>query len=418
MSLSQLTRTLRAAAVVSALCVLGWSTISAQDAQTPAAICEAAVPAEEPTTREFTQAEQVTEPGVDYRAILCTEAGAVYVDLLEDAAPVTVNNFVFLAQQNFYNNTTFHRVIADFMAQGGDPTGTGTGGPGYQFQDEFAGYLTFDTRGWLAMANAGPGTNGSQFFITTVPTPHLNFAHTIFGQVLEGQSNVEAIELRDPETATEPGTTLNTVVIITDPASVETSYTVPEEADQQYFEELITLVNSDLPESLLVDNETSGVFTQEQVVQSAPEALQDEFAAFLDTNNFQFRAAHRITNGACDLQSIPYMAISYTLDQYATAADAQAALDAGLYNRIAQEQGYEEIVVDRLEQPVYQTTRTVCDQPAVDARTFMQRGNYVATVSAVYPASHEASVDVWLADFVGTRTYEVVFADALRRAIR
>ena len=106
---------------------------------------------------------------------------------------MTVNNFVFLAGDGFYNNVICHRVIPGFMIQGGDPAGTGTGGPGYKFQDEFDPSLVFDTNGILAMANAGPGTNGSQFFITVAPTPHLNGAHTIFGKVTDGQEIVAAI---------------------------------------------------------------------------------------------------------------------------------------------------------------------------------------------------------------------------------
>lgn len=184
-------------------------------------ICEAATPAIEPDNRAFTQAEEVLEDGVDYQAIFCTSVGPIYVDLYEEDTPVTVNNFVFLAQQNYYNNTTFHRVIENFMAQGGDPTGTGTGGPGYRFQDEFVGNLTFESEGLLAMANAGPGTNGSQFFITFEPTPNLNNRHTIFGAVIEDQETVESIALRDPQTATTVGTIVNTVVIITDSAQVQ-----------------------------------------------------------------------------------------------------------------------------------------------------------------------------------------------------
>ena len=157
-----------------------------QDAQSPQALCDAAEPAEL-TVMQFPEAVQVIDKNIDYRAILCSSAGAIYVDLYEKLTPVTVNNFVFLAEQGYYDNTTFHRVIPDFMAQGGDPTGTGRGGPGYQFGDEPVGFLTFDRPGLLAMANAGPGTNGSQFFITTVPTPHLNYKHTIFGDVLIGR---------------------------------------------------------------------------------------------------------------------------------------------------------------------------------------------------------------------------------------
>lgn len=119
------------------------------------------------------------------------------VQLFPEQAPVTVNNFVFLAREGFYDGTTFHRVLDDFMAQGGDPTGTGMGGPGYQFEDEFSD-LTFDRAGLLAMANAGPNTNGSQFFITYAPTPHLNNRHTIFGEVIEGMDVVENLTRRDP----------------------------------------------------------------------------------------------------------------------------------------------------------------------------------------------------------------------------
>ncbi|MEL6527834.1 MAG: peptidylprolyl isomerase, partial [Chloroflexota bacterium] len=143
-------------------------------AGTPTEICEASTPAEEPVSRDYAQPEQVLEVGVDYRAVFCTSAGAIYIDLLEAYTPETVNNFVFLADEGYYNNTIFHRVIEDFMAQAGDPTGTGTGGPGYQFADEIIGFLAFDRPGLLAMANAGPGTNGSQFFITTAETPWLN----------------------------------------------------------------------------------------------------------------------------------------------------------------------------------------------------------------------------------------------------
>lgn len=207
------------------------------DPQTPEELCEAAAPdIEEPETRTFSEPEQVLEQDVDYKAIFCTEDGAIYVDLLEDFTPVTVNNFVFLAQNDYYNNTTFHRVIADFMVQGGDPTGTGSGGPGYQFEDEFVPFLSFNTPGWLAMANAGPGTNGSQFFITRVPTPHLNGRHTIFGRVLEGQSVVDEMRNRDPQNPQDtesPGVTLETVLVIEDASTVESDYEPPELFDAE-----------------------------------------------------------------------------------------------------------------------------------------------------------------------------------------
>ena len=122
-----------------------------------------------------------------------TNKGAIVVELFDDQTPVTVGNFVKLSNDGFYNGVIFHRVIKDFMIQGGDPTGTGTGGPGYQFQDEIVSGLAFDKAGLLAMANSGPNTNGSQFFITTVPTPWLTGKHTIFGEVTEGQDIVVAI---------------------------------------------------------------------------------------------------------------------------------------------------------------------------------------------------------------------------------
>jgi len=122
-----------------------------------------------------------------------TDRGSFTVQLFGDKTPKTVSSFIFLVKEGFYNNLTFHRVIAGFMIQGGDPVGNGTGGPGYKFEDEFDPSLTFNKPGLLAMANSGPNTNGSQFFITAAPTPHLNNLHTIFGGVVEGYDAVEQI---------------------------------------------------------------------------------------------------------------------------------------------------------------------------------------------------------------------------------
>ncbi|MCH8875475.1 MAG: peptidylprolyl isomerase [Chloroflexi bacterium] len=138
------------------------------------------------------------DPSKSYEAVFVTEIGDIRVRLFADQAPVTVNNFVFLANQGYYDNTTFHRVLPGFMAQGGDPTGTGAGGPGYTFEDEFDPDLQFDRGGMLAMANRGPNTNGAQFFITLAPTPHLNGLHTIFGEVVEGADVLSSLRLRDP----------------------------------------------------------------------------------------------------------------------------------------------------------------------------------------------------------------------------
>lgn len=133
-----------------------------------------------------------------YTATLHTDKGDIVLQLHADKTPKTVNNFVFLAQQGFYNGTIFHRVIANFMAQGGDPTGKGTGGPGYRFADEFHASLKHDQPGVLSMANAGAGTNGSQFFITHVPTPWLDNKHSVFGKVIGGMEVLMAIPPRDP----------------------------------------------------------------------------------------------------------------------------------------------------------------------------------------------------------------------------
>ena len=132
-------------------------------------------------------------------AEIVTEKGTISVDLFSEQTPITVANFVNLASRGFYDNLNFHRVIQDFMVQGGCPSGNGMGGPGYRFPDEFLPELRHDSPGKLSMANAGPGTNGSQFFITHVPTPHLDDAHTIFGSVKseEDQKIVDQIEQGD-----------------------------------------------------------------------------------------------------------------------------------------------------------------------------------------------------------------------------
>jgi peptidyl-prolyl cis-trans isomerase B (cyclophilin B) len=132
-----------------------------------------------------------------YRATFNTSRGEIVCDLFAKDKPKTVNNFVFLAREKFYDGTTFHRVIGDFMIQGGDPTGTGRGGPGYRFEDEIKGRTNEHKIGSLSMANAGPNTNGSQFFITHVATDYLDPKHTVFGQVTKGQDVVNAVQQGD-----------------------------------------------------------------------------------------------------------------------------------------------------------------------------------------------------------------------------
>ena len=130
-----------------------------------------------------------------YTATIETEKGSIVLELFASDVPVTVNNFVFLAREGFYDGTTFHRVIPDFMAQGGDPTGTGTGGPGYKFADEFTKHT--HVAGALSMANSGPNTNGSQFFITYTPQPHLDRKHSVFGRLALGTKVLKSLRNGD-----------------------------------------------------------------------------------------------------------------------------------------------------------------------------------------------------------------------------
>ena len=132
-----------------------------------------------------------------YMATIETDRGTIVLELYPEHAPKTVNNFVFLAQEGFYDGLKFHRVIANFMIQGGDPTGTGAGGPGYKFEDEVKSNPLKHETGVISMANAGPNTNGSQFFITHGPQPHLDGRHTVFGKVVTGMDVVNSIEQGD-----------------------------------------------------------------------------------------------------------------------------------------------------------------------------------------------------------------------------
>ena len=137
------------------------------------------------------------DPKKVYKVSIETTRGVIEVELYPQHAPITVNNFVFLAKEGFYDGVVFHRVISNFVIQGGDPTGTGMGGPGYKFQDEVANNPLRHERGSLSMANAGPNTNGSQFFIAHSPQPHLNGRHTVFGKVVNGLDVVDAVRQGD-----------------------------------------------------------------------------------------------------------------------------------------------------------------------------------------------------------------------------
>ena len=154
------------------------------------------------------------DPKKKYTARMETDKGTIVIELFADKAPKTVNNFVFLSRQGYYEGVIFHRVIANFMVQGGDPTGSGSGGPGYKFEDEFHPSLRHNKRGILSMANAGPGTNGSQFFITHGPTPHLDNKHSVFGQVIEGEDVLMSIPPRDPGNRNAPAVKIVRIEIV------------------------------------------------------------------------------------------------------------------------------------------------------------------------------------------------------------
>ena len=160
-----------------------------------------------------TPPELIIDPAIKYSATISTDKGDMVIELFANKTPRTVNNFVFLAREGYYDGTIFHRVIPDFMAQGGDPTGTGRGGPGYRFNDEFEPSLRHNKPGILSMANAGPGTNGSQFFITHVPTPHLDNKHSVFGQITSGMDVLLSIPERDPMRPEAPGVKINSITI-------------------------------------------------------------------------------------------------------------------------------------------------------------------------------------------------------------
>jgi cyclophilin family peptidyl-prolyl cis-trans isomerase len=148
-----------------------------------------------------------------YSARFKTERGEIVCELFAADAPMTVENFVNLARAGFYNGVTFHRVIPGFMAQGGDPTGTGSGGPGYNFGDELSPKRRHDSPGVLSMANAGPNTNGSQFFLTFGATPHLDGRHTVFGKVTSGMDVLRSLRERDPQHDPKPGDAIETIEI-------------------------------------------------------------------------------------------------------------------------------------------------------------------------------------------------------------
>lgn len=392
---------------------------SAQDETggSPDEICESATPAEDPETREYAEPLDIIDPEVDYYAIFCTGVGAVYVNLFEDQTPVTVNNFVFLAENGYYNNINFHRVIQDFMAQGGDPTNSGSGGPGYQFQDEFIGYLTFDRPGLLAMANAGPATNGSQFFITTAVTSHLNYAHTIFGEVVAGQDIVESIELRDPASATTPGTTLDTVVIVTDPSIVEVEAAEPtDSATQEDFEAILEAL-PELPGVTVT--EATGVYDTESYISTLPEAAQEDAETLLTENNHEFTMYIAHENTSCDLNTAPFSEISYTVHAFATPEDAAAALESDtLENILAMGNEFETAEGEETGDPIISYATTACDVDSTDALTYRQLGRFLVVSESVFPTDSPFTADLWLNQVVEFQVYDRIFIEQFRPEVQ
>lgn len=357
---------------------------TAQDGQSPQALCDAAEPAAL-TSMQFQAPDEVLEAGLDYRAIFCTSAGAIYVDLYESLTPTTVNNFVFLAQEGYYDSTSFHRVIPGFMAQGGDPTATGRGGPGYQFGDEPIGFLTFDRPGLLAMANAGPGTNGGQFFITTVPTPHLNFRHTIFGDVLLGQSNVEAIRERDPATAADAGETLHTVLIISDPSVVDNTEVVDlVKADEREVSATFELFSGSLPAAVVWIADESGAFTTMDIAESTPDKLREAFDAYAEAYGHQYRYSMQLSNPDCD-SSVFFTRLGFTIDVFENGQAAAAALEDNLTRRLLEERGFQH---DGFTAANYAKTAPACDGgDGSHVMSLYTRGRFLVTIETVAPSA-------------------------------
>lgn len=191
------------------------TTAPAQAAQSTQPAAQVTAPGDTTDVKQWSQApEMQIDPAKKYTAtVKMAKGGEFVIELYADKAPITVNSFVFLARQGYFDGVTFHRVLDGFMAQGGDPTGTGTGGPGYQFVNE-DNDLSFDKPGVVAMANAGRDTNGSQFFITFTPQQRLDGGYTIFGQVISGMDVVNGLTRRDPtRNPTFPGDAIETITI-------------------------------------------------------------------------------------------------------------------------------------------------------------------------------------------------------------
>lgn len=374
-----------AVAIVFLISSFGVMTVFAQDSDpvtplTPEAICEQTSP-QEPTTRTYTEApEQVLEAGVNYYALLCTGYGPIYIDLFENLTPKTVNNFVFLADSGYYNNLTFHRVITDFMIQGGDPEGTGRGGPGYQFEDEFVSFLTFDRPGLLAMANAGQDTNGSQFFVTTVVTDWLNYNHTIFGEVIYGQENAEAI----PATEVEPNVALDAILIITDPTTVDVEYPAQQSTSR---EDVVALFDEFPPITVLtLDEALSGDLVDFPATLN--DAVSDEVTALLSDYHYQYTVSNHQVNSTCDMETFPLEYITYQIHAFETSSDArEVVLDERFVSLLNNGNPSDEIVMDysSLKGQSW-SAEGICNDDVTVVTIYRQLGQFVTVAEIAYPA--------------------------------
>ncbi|MBN1680318.1 MAG: peptidylprolyl isomerase [Anaerolineae bacterium] len=361
--------------------------------RTPAEICaDATQDLPEPDTRSFDQAEDVLQDGVDYGVVLCTAQGAAYFDLFEADAPVTVNNFVFLAQQYYFNNTTFHRVIPGFMAQAGDPTGTGSGGPGYQFEDETDNGLTFDSGGLLAMANAGENTNGSQFFVTYSATSWLDGNHTIFGEIVQGIDVMESITPRDPEqTPDVAGDALQTVVIIDDPASV--SVTADGAPSLDHFQLLLNNnIVSQISGLFVLVDEFSHTYDADAEAESWRGDGGDDLVAYMQgylaDHGFEGTAAVLLKVSECPEvpEENPIWLVGFQVSDYSTAGEGDVvAADDARSDMLVSSGAYEayQDVADFGGRVYSQPAEDVCGPSGVYYRYELSQGRYVLTVDAV-----------------------------------
>ncbi len=398
---------------------------------TPQEICQKAVPEATQNHSTFDAPQPVLQEGRDYRAILCTAYGAVYVDLFEDAVPDVVNNFAFLALSNFYNGTVFYRAIPNYRVEGGSPDGTPQGSPGYNLPLHIAGFLAFDRPGQLGMISTNPndplgeGSSGSRFFITTNAAPQINYTRTLFGEVLDGLEAVEQIKRGD---------ILQAVVLIDDPARVvfdETPTPLPtmEDVAAALSAESLSAtlerfgyIPPTVPPLTIVEK-LSGVFDTAEVLATAPENAQNDYSAFLERYGHQYRVSAALKNQTCDLSGVTFMELRYSLDAFASREQATAALMDGFLADLAQARGFtitEAQDTTNLSQPVYIQSTRACNKNAVHGITYWQRGRFIVTAEVISQTGSGNNIQTpafWLRGIVQF-VFENALSDVLRAELR